>query len=293
MFTVGANTTSLPLARASCPISPPCARARPESKPAASAIGMGMAVAVPCRGPTGPSLKKMAGTPRRGMAKDAPVWGDAPPTSPPISRTSSSCVIAACSRAARASGEREVSHQGLAAGSPQRAAPDAAARAGRPDGTAAAVPTRRSAPAVAAASRRAGRFDTRTPGAARHCAERGPGAMSPADEVSRTAAQGGGRRRGAHRFGGAEGGQRTDVPATPGGAREADGACVMHGRRATHSVGARPACVPLDRRRVTRSPPPATAPIPRPHPTRHPPPTRGAHSDPVQQPASDHEHQCK
>ena len=56
MLVVGANTTSLPLAFTSLPTSEPWAFASARSKVEASAIGDGIEVAWPERGPTGPSL---------------------------------------------------------------------------------------------------------------------------------------------------------------------------------------------------------------------------------------------
>ena len=56
MFTVGANTTSLPLCLASSPITAPWSRASERSNVAASPIGDGIAVARPERTPTGPSV---------------------------------------------------------------------------------------------------------------------------------------------------------------------------------------------------------------------------------------------
>jgi hypothetical protein len=55
-FTVGAKTTSLPLAFASLPMTDPCRRASERSKVDARAIGAGIEVAMPERTPTGPSL---------------------------------------------------------------------------------------------------------------------------------------------------------------------------------------------------------------------------------------------
>ena len=56
MFTVGANTTSLPLFLASFPTTWPCRYAMRGSQVAATAIGIGNPVDLPWRGPTGPSL---------------------------------------------------------------------------------------------------------------------------------------------------------------------------------------------------------------------------------------------
>ena len=57
MFTAGAKTTSLPLRRTSSPTTDAWRSAAFWSKLDASDIGDGIPVALPCRGPTGPSLK--------------------------------------------------------------------------------------------------------------------------------------------------------------------------------------------------------------------------------------------
>jgi hypothetical protein len=57
MFTAGANTTSLPLRRTSSPTTAAWRAAAAGSNVEATVIGDGMPVALPCRVPTGPSLK--------------------------------------------------------------------------------------------------------------------------------------------------------------------------------------------------------------------------------------------
>src|SRR3954453_2932790 len=129
MLTVGANTTSLPLDLASLAIVAPWLRASEGSKPAARAIGTGIAVDLPWRGPTGPSLRYIVGRPTRGTPSLVPVCECSPPPAPngssPASREILSSIVSALSsRPARSSGDREVSHQGWA---PQRPAADAPA----------------------------------------------------------------------------------------------------------------------------------------------------------------------
>src|SRR5687768_6880593 len=131
MFTAGAKTTSLPFFLTSSPMIAAWRNARSSENVEASDIGAGIAVARPCRVPTGPSLKYTGGSPTRSTPLSVPVCECSRPATPvsssPASKpTFSSRVSAARSRPARSSGDSEVSHHGRSDGSPQRPAPCAA-----------------------------------------------------------------------------------------------------------------------------------------------------------------------